>query len=216
MTYRIELGKRIKTARRRAGIRQLDVAEKLDVGQATVSGWENGAYAPDDDVLHQLAELFHVDAEDLIGTQPPAGSTDDFSNTVMIPEYPLQVAAGGGALIEESAPTSYWPWPKRFFQTMDWNPAWFMVLTVTGASMEPTLRSGDKLLVDSTRNNPAVPGLYVLGLEDMAVVKRIELIPGSNPARLRISSDNQLHHAYETDASTVKIIGWVAAKVSRL
>jgi len=83
MTYRIELGKRIKTARRRAGIRQLDVAEKLDVGQATVSGWENGAYAPDDDVLHQLAELFHVDAEDLIGTQPPAGSTDDFSNTVM-------------------------------------------------------------------------------------------------------------------------------------
>ncbi len=79
-----------------------------------------------------------------------------------------------------------------------------MVLTVTGDSMEPTLRSGDKLLVDSTRNNPAVPGLYVMAFGDMAVVKRIELIPGSNPARLRISSDNQLHHAYETDAALLK------------
>ncbi len=63
MTYRIELGKRIKTARRRAGIRQLDVAEKLDVGQATVSGWENGAYAPDDDVLSS-SQNFQCRCED--------------------------------------------------------------------------------------------------------------------------------------------------------
>ncbi len=216
MTYRIALGKRIKSARRRAGMRQLDVAEKLDVGQATVSGWENGAYEPDEDTLHELASLFDVDADDLIGTQPTVGVSDDLGSTVMIPEYPLHVAAGGGALIEDSPPTSFWPWPRRFFETMDWNPSWFMVLTVTGDSMEPTLRSGDKLLVDSTRNNPAVPGLYVMAFGDMAVVKRIELIPGSNPARLRISSDNQLHHAYESAAADVKIIGWVAAKVSRL
>ena len=216
MKYRIELGKRVRSARRRAGLRQLDVAESIGVGQATVSGWESGAYEPDEDTIYKLAELFHVDGEDMIGQKPAVGVTDDLGSTVMIPEYPLRVAAGGGALIEETRPTSHWPWPRRFFETMDWQPSWFVVLTVTGDSMEPTLRSGDKLLVDTTRNNPALPGIYVVALEDMAVVKRIELIPGSKPARLRISSDNQMHNAYETEAADVKIIGWVAAKVSRI
>jgi len=51
-----ELSKRIRSARRALGMNQAELAEALDVNQATVSRWESGA-VPDVVMLGRLAKL---------------------------------------------------------------------------------------------------------------------------------------------------------------
>jgi len=216
MPYVQALGRRIRTARKSAGLSQKTLAARVDISQSSLSEYENGEHQPDIDKLHDIARELGIDAEDLIGDNGSVTTSDDLPQTVQIPEFSLTVAAGGGAVIDQEAPAGYWPWPRRFFAAFDMNPHSFIVLTVSGDSMEPTLRSGDKLLIDTSRSNPATPGIYVLSMQDLAVVKRLEMIPGTKPPRIRISSDNPQHHAYEVNIEDLTVIGWVAAKVSRI
>lgn len=218
MNEKIVFGVRLKKARKTAKLTQSALAEQLGVGQNTISDWESGKYLPGDHHLHDLIKRFDIDVGSLeeMEASRVVRTTDDLGDIVSVPEYDLNVAAGGGAVISHEDPAGHWPWPRRFFETIGRSPQTFMILTVSGDSMEPTLRSGDKLLIDTSRHNPAVPGIYVVAMEDMAVVKRLELIPGSRPTRIRISSDNPLHQAYEAHLADVQVVGWVSAVVSRM
>ena len=50
-------GMRIAEARKRAGLTQAKVAEKMDVSFQAVSAWERDEYLPDTDKLARLAEV---------------------------------------------------------------------------------------------------------------------------------------------------------------
>lgn len=54
----MELGKRIRQLRFRAGLTQEQLAEKLGVGAQAVSKWENAVAMPDISLLPLLAEIF--------------------------------------------------------------------------------------------------------------------------------------------------------------
>jgi phage repressor protein C with HTH and peptisase S24 domain len=56
----------------------------------------------------------------------------------------------------------------------------------------PTLHDGEIVLVDLGRRSPTPPGIFVLHDGMGLVAKRLEHIPNSDPARLRIISDNPL------------------------
>ncbi len=56
----MELGKKIRQLRFRAGLTQEQLAEKLGLGAQAVSKWENAAAMPDITVLPLLAEIFGV------------------------------------------------------------------------------------------------------------------------------------------------------------
>ena len=56
----------------------------------------------------------------------------------------------------------------------DAEPASLRILRVRGASMEPELREGDRLVVDTARRVPAPGELFVLWDGDGLVVKRVE------------------------------------------
>ena len=61
----MELGKKIKQLRFKAGLTQEQLAEKLNIGAQSVSKWENGVSMPDIASLPLLAEIFGVSIEDL-------------------------------------------------------------------------------------------------------------------------------------------------------
>lgn len=70
----------IAALRRRAGLSQETVAERVGVSRQTVAKWENGESAPD--IVHagELARLFAVSLDDLVNTHcdpdnglPPRG-----------------------------------------------------------------------------------------------------------------------------------------------
>lgn len=63
---RIKLGGNIATYRKRAGLTQAGLAEKLNYSDKAVSKWERGESLPDVLTLIQLAELFEVTVNELV------------------------------------------------------------------------------------------------------------------------------------------------------
>ncbi len=61
----------LKRLRRAAGLKQEDLAEKLNVTRQTVSGWETGRRQPDLDTLKLLAEALDADVHELIYGDKP-------------------------------------------------------------------------------------------------------------------------------------------------
>jgi len=90
------------------------------------------------------------------------------------------------------------------------------IITVEGDSMEPLLGSGDRIVIDTSRNIPVPPSVFVIWDGMGLVAKRVEHIPNSQPTMLVIRSVNPDYPAYERLADEVRIIGrvvWVAKRL---
>ena len=57
---------RLREYRERAGLRQIDVAKKMNVDQAAVSKWENGENRISRKYHKRLARLYGVPVDDLL------------------------------------------------------------------------------------------------------------------------------------------------------
>lgn len=66
MINRIHFGKRISMLRRKAGLSQVDLAEKLGVTSQAVSKWECGNAIPDIDLLLELSHLYNVSINEML------------------------------------------------------------------------------------------------------------------------------------------------------
>ena len=66
------LGGRIKYHRKRLGLTQEQLAARMGVSAQAVSKWENDLSCPDISILPELAELFGVSVDELLGKQDAA------------------------------------------------------------------------------------------------------------------------------------------------
>lgn len=64
------LGKRIVEHRKRLGLTQDALAEKLGITAQAVSKWENDLSCPDITMLPKLAEIFDISTDELLGMEP--------------------------------------------------------------------------------------------------------------------------------------------------
>ena len=62
----MEIGKKLKEARMRAGFTQENVAEKLNVSRQTISNWENEKSYPDIVNVITLSDLYSISLDDLL------------------------------------------------------------------------------------------------------------------------------------------------------
>lgn len=67
---KITLGEKIGSLRREKGLTQEELAEKLGVSPQAVSKWENNVSCPDIMLLPELARLFDVTVDNLLGCEP--------------------------------------------------------------------------------------------------------------------------------------------------
>ena len=65
------LGKRIAENRKRLGLTQDTLAEKLGITAQAISKWENDQSCPDITMLPRLAEIFGITTDELLGVEPP-------------------------------------------------------------------------------------------------------------------------------------------------
>jgi len=215
----MSIGQRIKQLRVFKGWKQKDLADKLGIKVPTLSSWENDVHIPPHKRMKDLADCFGLTLFDLLEEEGAITETDvngDLDEIIYIPEYQIKISAGGGAVVEERPNSKKWPLPRtffeRFFNTLPENIG---VFEVTGDSMEPTLSWGDKIFINLSKTNPAMEGIFVIEQYGEHVVKRIEVIQGSDPLKLRIMSDNKLHNAYDVLADEVKIIGFLEIQMGR-
>lgn len=72
----VKIGKFIASLRRKAGLTQEALGEKLGVTNKTVSRWENGNYMPDIEMLQLLAQEFHVSVDGLLACKASVPETE--------------------------------------------------------------------------------------------------------------------------------------------
>lgn len=70
------LGKRITTNRKRLGLTQDQLAEKLGITAQAVSKWENDLSCPDISTLPHLADIFGITTDELLGREAPVKICD--------------------------------------------------------------------------------------------------------------------------------------------
>ena len=63
----VKVGMRIAEHRKRLGLSQEELADKLYVTRQALSKWENGTSVPSIDTLSQISKLFSVSFEELLG-----------------------------------------------------------------------------------------------------------------------------------------------------
>ncbi|WP_270225891.1 helix-turn-helix domain-containing protein [Collinsella aerofaciens] len=78
----MEFGDKLRSLRTKAGLTQLDIAEKLDVSAAAIGAWENGRAKPRLTKLGQLAELFDTTVADLMGEDASEAAISGASHMV--------------------------------------------------------------------------------------------------------------------------------------
>lgn len=83
----MEFGEKLRSLRMKAGLTQLDIAEKLDVSAAAIGAWENGRAKPRLTKLGQLAELLGTSAADLMGEEASEASIKGTSRMVPLLGY---------------------------------------------------------------------------------------------------------------------------------
>lgn len=136
---------------------------------------------------------------------------------IAVPEIRVSASAGGGAMLEHE------PGSRDWYFASDWlrhelraAPKDLRVISIDGDSMEPILRSGDKVLIDLSRRAPSPPGIFVLHDGIGLVAKQVEFIPNSEPARLLIKSESPRYQDYERTLDEVNIVGRVIWFARRL
>ena len=114
-------------------------------------------------------------------------------NTIVLPRYDIQASAGHGALVEHSDASGILTVSRNWLLKYTSNPGKVVVLEARGDSMEPTVRDGDLLLVDTGANADAISlgGVFVLTVTGMVMIKRLQTVLNGD---LKILSDNS---AYE-------------------
>ena len=127
----------------------------------------------------------------------------------------VEAAAGPGAwhdgFVHEKA---RWRLPEAMVRHEgDTDPDAVRILKVRGNSMEPEMRDGDRIVVDTARRVPAAGELFVLWDGTGLVVKRVEALTAEG--RLRLVSAHPDYPPYECAAGEVHIVGKVLWKVVR-
>lgn len=201
------------------GISYQSLSEQIGRNQAYIHQYlENGKPLKlKEDVRQAIADALDID-ETILGAPPVRRDREQKPLHAIreVAEYNALAAAGGGIMIDEEERTGTWPLPRSYLDEMHLSGNGLAVIPVKGDSMEPTLRSGDRVLIDLGDTNVSQGGLFVVFDGLGRVVKRVEHVPGTRPAKLALISDNPLHSKYEVNAEEVGIIGRVVWTARRL
>ena len=191
------VAKRLKEAQKAWG-RQEDLAAASGIPYGTLQKIMQGKADPGLSDLRTLSETLGVGIDWLItGIGPESGDgleaeDDEF---VRVSLYDIHASAGPGAI----APVIEQPVAIKF--RADWlskrgaNLHDLQAIRVRGDSMEPTLKNGDLIVVDTVRTTPS-DGIFVIAHDDEIQVKRLQRL---SPTRLVIASDNPLAGNTEID-----------------
>ncbi len=136
-----------------------------------------------------------------------------------VPAGVYYVSDGGGNTYQAEGIRDQWIIPPTVVREMLHAAASHIrVFEVVGNSMiNPDSRAfslypGDRVFADLRDTTPSPEGIFVLWDGLSVVVKRVEVVRGTDPIRLRLISANPQYSPYEATTEEVRIIGRYAGR----
>ncbi len=219
-----QFGDRIRRCRKRAGLSQRRLAEATGVSVNAVQSYEKGTM-PNGANLVELSKALSCSIDWLLtGNRNPADdSTDDsiapLSAGVRIPRIsPDSVARRLFVVVSKDpdaendaedteAADPFLGIDREWLRRAASAPENVVLMTVTGDSMETTLRAGDYVLYDRGRRQIHDGCIYAVQVGDGVSFKRLERLLNGN---IRVVSDNrEVSPAYEALPEEVVVLGRV-------
>lgn len=185
--------------------------------------------------IKKLAAFLGMSVGDLLGVEglkfgsevtPPRLVEVDPDHLPAAPDRPIEIKeydatprAGHGAAApeldgdgSEHPVLAVWQMPSSYLSAFVSPGSKLAIVRVSGDSMEPDYPAGERILVDTSHQVPSPPGVYVLWDGFGLVLKRVEILLGSDPPRVRIKSINPAYDTYERALDEVIINGRVVGK----
>lgn len=132
------------------------------------------------------------------------------SGFVKVPRYDIQASAGPGSLADEELIVDYMAFQETWVRRIGADPRHLALITAVGDSMEPTIRAGDLLLVDTGVTRFRDDAIYVVSINGSLMVKRIQRFFGG---AVSIKSDNEQAYVDQTlnreEAEEIHVAGRV-------
>lgn len=141
---------------------------------------------------------------------------DNGGHLMSVEELDVRAGAGDPRITDEDSPPVLAEWRVPSVVMRSRTPAAataIKIITVSGDSMEPDLRSGQRVFVDLSDRRPSPPGVFVLWDGVGNTIKQLEVVPYSDPLRVVIKSRNPNYGTVELDAQQLTIHGRVIGKV---
>lgn len=216
----MKLGERIAARMAELDVGQSELARRVGVSQQAIGKLVNGS--------SETSRYLHLIARELQTTpQYLVGETDDPSegalpaptpamiaeqlDVALVPELALGYSMGGGSVFHDYEQTGVAPFQKAWLRGRTKGTiAELFVARGRGDSMEPTLRDGDTILVDTAQKEVLEQdAIWALSYGDLGMIKRVRKLPGGG---YQINSDNKAVSpidAYDGEMHVVGRVIWI-------
>lgn len=213
----LSVGPQIKIERERRKWSQAELAQRItgllyaegserQVKQQSVDQLEKAKMKSVPDWVRFAYKAFEEgDGESRAAPDRPDAPDDE---TVPIKRLPTWVGLGNGGTGDDDEQVVRFS-RDLVMRELQADPEKLLAMIAEGNSMEPAFLGGDQILVDTRRLSLAQPGAFCLWDGDGHVIKYLERIPGSDPAKVRVIAANGLYDAHERLIDDIRIIGRV-------
>lgn len=204
-------------------------ANAIDTSEGGVRKWFTQSTMPSFDKMVRIARRYNVNLEWLCTGEGPKfpGETAAFESAIckteefseeyaLIDGYHTQVSTGHGAQWDNERVRRKLAFRSKWLRYRGLQPENLRVVFAKGDSMEPTIHSGDSILVDITDANLSDGSIFVLRIGDDLFAKRVQVhIDGS----ITIISDNKEYREQRipvTELGLLSVIGkvvWIGKDV---
>lgn len=135
------------------------VARAIGTSEANISRWRKGV-SPNIKEVEPLMDLMGLSL------------SKDMMEFAYIPKKAAKAGAGSSLVIDGKT-TGYYAFRRQFLQRMGISENKAVLFDVLGSSMQPILQNGDTILVDESKTDPQDGQIFLVGVDEELLVKRI-------------------------------------------
>lgn len=210
------IGERIKEVRGEDN--QADFGAKFGVDLNTIGRYEREVSFPKIDFVSDLCRSYNLNPTWLIYGEGArlyreADIDDrDYKQLILgdfdlIPMVETRLSAGNGAFVVSENIEGYYAFKKTWVRRVATSAKSLVLLRVEGDSMQPTILTGDTVMIDTNRLDIIEGRIFAIRFDSTVMIKRLSFRPSN---RIMVISDNkQEFDPYEVDRGELCILGQV-------
>lgn len=213
-----DLGAAFKRIRMQSSTSQRKVADELGIDQGNVSRLENGRHALTLENIIRLSEILKTPLSEIFAIaegRPDADPVNE-DNYALVKRLSISAACGPGHEPGEVQVVDTLAFRKDWLRRKGLRPEKLEIYEAKGSSMEPYIREGDVVMVDSAAIDPQTNEVWAIWQKDFGI--RIKRLIFRENGDLIIRSDNPDKGQYpdeiipgpqiEAEVSTLGKVAW--------